>query len=58
MSDDEKKQYIDSYFKETAFKETKFRETVENLQARADLHGEMLQLKRNIFEGKGLKPKK
>lgn len=58
MSDDEKKQYIDSYFIETAFKETGFRETVENLQARARLHEEELQLKRNIFEGEGLQPKK
>jgi|GEM_PF-1781430 len=58
MSDDEKKQYIDSYFKETVFKEARFRETVKNLQARADLHKETLGLKRNIFEGKGLKPKK
>ncbi|MDP3957181.1 MAG: hypothetical protein Q8Q10_01630 [bacterium] len=57
FSDDEKKRYIDSYFKETIFKETRFRETVENLVVRADLHEEVLQLKRNIFEGKGIKPK-
>lgn len=57
FSENEKKQYIDSYFKETVFKESKFRETVDDLTLRARMHEETLLLTRNIFEGKGIKPK-
>lgn len=57
FSDEEKKQYIDSYFKETALKEEKFQSTVDDLAQRARLHEETLSLTRNIFEGKGIKPK-
>ena len=56
-SDEEKKQYIELSFKETVFKETKFRDVVSDLAARARLHEETLELKRNIFEGKGIVPK-
>lgn len=52
LSDDEKKQYVEQYFKETTFKEAKFRETVEALAERARLHEEALKPKRNIFEDK------
>ncbi|MDO8565638.1 MAG: hypothetical protein Q7S04_00440 [Candidatus Moranbacteria bacterium] len=58
FSDDEKKQYIDSYFRETTFKETQFRETIGDLKARALLHEKWLPLTRNIFEGKGIQPRK
>lgn len=57
FSDDEKKQYIESYFKETSLNEAKFRGTVDALQARARTHEEWLSLKRNIFVGKGIQPK-
>lgn len=52
FSDEEKKQYIDSFFKETAFKETKFHEVVDSLLARKRMHEGTLDLKRNIFEAK------
>lgn len=55
FSDAEKKQYVDSYFKETAFKEDRFLSVIQSLQARARMHGETFDLKRNIFE-KGSKP--
>lgn len=58
FSSDEKKQYIDSYFKETTFDEKKFRETADDLATRARVHEEWLPLSRNIFEGKGVMPKK
>lgn len=58
MSDDEKKQYVDSYFKETIFEETKFHEIVDDLAARARRHEETLPLIRNIFKGEGIQPKK
>lgn len=57
FSDDEKRQYIDSYFKETSLDEAKFRETVDALTTRARVHEEWLPLTRNIFEGEGIKPK-
>lgn len=57
LSDEEKKQYVEQYFKETTFKETQFRNVVDALSERARLHEEILQPKRNIFEGKGIVPK-
>lgn len=57
FSDDEKKQYIDSYFKETAFQEVKFQEVVDALTARARMHERVLPLTRNIFKGEGIQPK-
>jgi hypothetical protein len=57
LSDEEKKQYVEQYFKETTFKETKFRQVVDALSERARLHAETLKLNRNIFEGKGIVPK-
>lgn len=52
FSDAEKKQYVDSYFKETTFKETRFKEVVEGLTVRARKHQEPIVLKRNIFDDK------
>lgn len=57
FSEEEKKQYVDSYFRETAFKEVRFHEVVENLTARARAHAETLTLKRNIFEDQGAQSK-
>ncbi|MEK9151166.1 MAG: hypothetical protein AAB547_00875 [Patescibacteria group bacterium] len=52
FSDEEKKQYVEQYFKETTFKEAKFREVVDRLMERARMHGETLELKRDIFKGR------
>lgn len=52
FSDEEKKQYVEQYFKETTFKETRFREVVDRLTERARLHEETLELKRDIFKGR------
>lgn len=52
FSDEEKKQYVDSYFKETTFKEARFHEVVDNLALRAQAYNETLELKRAIFENK------
>lgn len=57
FSAEEKQQYIDSYYKETAFKEAKFRETVNDLTTRAEMHENVTPPTRNIFEGKGIQPK-
>lgn len=57
LSDEEKKQYVEQYFKETAFQETEFREVTEALMERARLHEETLKPKRNIFEGTGIQEK-
>lgn len=57
FSDEEKKQYVDSYFKETTFKETRFNEVVDSLRARARMHEETLEIKRNIFGENGTSPK-
>lgn len=54
FSDEEKKQYVDSYFKETIFKEARFNEVVDSLRARARMHEEAFEIKRNIFEDKGI----
>ncbi len=58
LSDEEKKQYIEQYFKETAFKEVKFHAVVDAFAERSRLHRETLTVERNIFEGKGIVPKK
>lgn len=58
LSDDEKKQYVEQYFKETTFKETKFRDVVGALTERARMHEEKLEMQRNIFKGTGIVPKK
>lgn len=57
LSDEEKKQYVEQYFKETTFNEKKFRDTVQALSERTRLHEEKLEIDRNIFEGKGIVPK-
>ena len=57
LSDEEKKQYVEQYFKETTFSEAKFHNVVDALTERAQLHQETLQMKRNIFEGKGIRKK-
>lgn len=58
LSDEEKKQYIEQYFKETAFKEVKFHAVVDAFAERSRRHQETLTVERNIFEGKGIVPKK
>ena len=57
FSDEEKKQYIEANFRETAFKEAKFLDLVGQLTARERQHTETLELKRDIFEGKRAAPK-
>ena len=52
FSDQEKQQYVDSYFKETIFKEKRFHDVVDSLAARARAHTTVLSLSRNIFEQK------
>jgi hypothetical protein len=52
FTDEEKQQYIDSYFKETTFKEEKFQQVVDSLTGRARIHNEPIALNRNIFLGK------
>lgn len=51
FSDEEKKQYVEQYFKETTFKEARFREVVDDLVERRRMHEETLELKRDIFKG-------
>ena len=50
FSDEEKKQYVDSFCKETTFKEARFNEVVDGLRVRARMHEETFEIKRNIFE--------
>lgn len=57
LSDEEKKQYVEQYFKETTFKDVKFHAVVDAFTERSRLHRETLEVKRNIFEGKGIVPK-
>lgn len=52
FTDDEKKQYVDSYFKETIFNEEKFRNVIDGLTYRAEKYEESLLLDKNIFETK------
>ncbi|MFZ2299946.1 MAG: hypothetical protein WAW00_02340 [Candidatus Moraniibacteriota bacterium] len=52
LSDEEKKRYVEQYFKETTFKEARFRDVVDDLVERRRMHEETLELKRDIFEGK------
>lgn len=56
FSDEEKRQYVDSYFKETTFKEARFHEVVDSIVARARIHENTIELRRNIFEDNGAKP--
>ena len=57
LSDEEKKHYVEQYFKETVFNEAKFRSTTEALTQRARMHEEVPENRRNFFEGKGIIPK-
>jgi hypothetical protein len=57
LSDEEKKQYIEQNFRETAFKEAQFRDLVDILIKRTQ-KTETLEVKRNIFQGKGIEEKK
>lgn len=50
-SDQTKKIYLDTHFKETLFKENVFSEAVSNLEERTKRHGERPQLSRNLFSG-------
>ncbi|MDD2766217.1 MAG: hypothetical protein PHH40_00450 [Candidatus Moranbacteria bacterium] len=52
FTDEEKKLYVDSYFKETLFDEEKFHKTINGLTNRAEHHKEPLHLEKNIFEVK------
>lgn len=57
LSDQEKKQYVEQYFKETTFKEVKFHTVVDAFKERARLHQATLEVQRNIFEGEGIQEK-
>ncbi len=56
FSDEEKKQYIEQHFKETAFKETEFRQAVDMLARRTRL-SETPEVKHDIFQGTGIQSK-
>jgi NADH:ubiquinone oxidoreductase subunit H len=56
LSDEEKKQYIEQNFRETVFKELVFHNVVEMLTKRTEM-AETPEIKRNIFQGKGIKEK-
>lgn len=49
FSEEEKTQYINSYFRETTFGEEKFYAVVDSLAERAWIHNTPTNLKRNIF---------
>lgn len=57
LSDEEKKQYIEQNFRETVFKESSFQSVVEMLAKRTE-RVETLEVKRDIFRGKGIEEKK
>src|SRR3972149_8858572 len=57
LSDEEKKQYIEQNFRETAFKEAQFHNLVDMLTKRTQRE-ETFEAKRNIFQGKGIEEKK
>lgn len=48
-TEDEKKQFLDTNFKETAFKESKFKALVDRLSLRERLHTESPVLTKDIF---------
>lgn len=48
-TEEEKKTYLDSYFKETTFKEGKFQASVDDLKKRSESHEETLKLERDYF---------
>ena len=54
LTDEEKKQYVEQYFKETTLKEVKFHAVVDAIKERARLHQETLNIQRNIFEDQGI----
>lgn len=58
LSDEEKRQYVEQYFKETTFQEAAFRDAVDAFALRARMHEETLKVKRDIFVGKGIREKK
>lgn len=53
LSDEEKKQYIEQNFKETALKEKEFLNVVDMLVKRTR-EAETLEIKRDIFKGKDI----
>jgi hypothetical protein len=56
LSEEEKKQYIEQHFKETAFKEKEFLLVVDMLMKRT-LEAEPLEIKHDIFQGKNIQVK-
>lgn len=50
-NEQEKKDFIDSYVKETKFKETGFNDVIKRMKERASEHETNPQVKRNIFTG-------
>jgi hypothetical protein len=56
LSDEEKKQYIEQHFRETAFKEKEFLNVVDMLMKRSH-DAETLEIKRDIFKGKDIQIK-
>ncbi|NCQ06656.1 MAG: hypothetical protein GW815_03820 [Candidatus Moranbacteria bacterium] len=52
FTEDEKKQYIESYYKETLFQEKKFLSLVQSLESRKEDHQNVPVLKQNIFSNR------
>jgi hypothetical protein len=53
-SDEQKKEFLDTYAKETSFKESKYRDTVARLERLAERHLSDPAVTRNIFTGKDI----
>lgn len=53
-TEEQKKEYIESTFKETRFRGEKFRALVLRLKQRSEEHAENISLKRDIFTGEDL----
>jgi hypothetical protein len=54
-NDEQKKQFLDSYVKETNFNEAKFRDAVARLKERARSAEERPEVARGIFSGKSIR---
>ncbi len=54
-SDESKKQFLETNFKETVFQESTFKDTVARLKKQTRIHEESPALKRDIFTGQTIK---
>jgi len=52
LTDEEKNQYINSYFKEVLFDKKKFLDTIDTLEKREESHTQSPYLTKNIFQSK------